>query len=143
MRDPAGSLALGGGNSHGDLVVAGALAHGHGGDGGSLGEDLVDLQALLDMLGLSGDARVAGDVEGEQFRGSLLLDDTTVFSVSTWQSQEAGRESVLPSNDFFIQLGEAMLDLAHIDIFPPRLLAFSRGLVGLIGGLAGPDGLGL
>jgi|UniRef100_A0A8H7TMQ3 hypothetical protein len=77
VRDPIGALALDGQDAVGGLG-AGAFAHRHSRDGGSLSKDFVRLQSLLDMLGeFLGDRRIASQVEGEEFRGFLLPDDTT------------------------------------------------------------------
>jgi hypothetical protein len=77
VGDPISSLALRGKNSIACLV-AWALAHGNGGNGRPGIDDLVSLEALLDVLvKLLLQTSITLDVKCKQiFRGSLF-DDTT------------------------------------------------------------------
>lgn len=62
--------------------VAQALAGGDGGDGGALGEDLVDLERLVARLDFLLNGSVAGCVNGEELVRGLLSDDTTVQALA-------------------------------------------------------------
>lgn len=88
------------------------------------------------MLGeFLGDLGVACYVEDEEIFGCLFANDTTEDPVSIFQLLSI-LNSIVPSDDFIIQLSKALLDLCNVHVLPPCLLSFPGWLAELFGGFA-------
>ena len=112
-----------------------ALARRDGGDGGALGQDLVDLQRLVARLHLLLHVGVAGRVDGEELLGRLLGNDAAA-GISAYEQHGIVKIAIgqrIPCDHLVPHLVEASGNLGDVDILPPGLLALAALLLVLCG----------
>ena len=112
-----------------------ALARRDGGDGGALGQDLVDLQRLVARLHFLLHVGVAGRVDGEELLGRLLGNDAAA-GISAYEQHGIVKIAIgqrIPCDHLVPHLVEASGNLGDVDILPPGLLALAALLLVLCG----------